>query len=146
MDDGPSRNNKSFLESLKSEWSLLWHSLIDDADPADVSEAELNSKVANLTLEQVRTLSKGLSLERKHLNLKFEHLQKELELNHTKLESLKLVSGDIESVLKRIDELTDQGQAYADAMAKLDEQIRCVRDREQSLLGMDVPASGFRTT
>ena len=129
MDDGPS-NNKSFLDSLKNEWSLLWGSLLDEEDPKDVlaSEAALNNKVSQLTLDQVRNLTKGLSLERKHLNMKLEQVQREIEE----------LSQNAETYQEQIAQLTDQGLAYSEALHKLDEQIRCVRNRGQELMQADL--------
>ncbi|MFP5520041.1 MAG: hypothetical protein ACLGGX_09070 [Bdellovibrionia bacterium] len=134
MDDGPSSKNKSFLDSLKTEWSLLWSNLVDEEPKvAPVNEKDLASKVKKLSAEQVRQLSKGLSLERKHLNMKLESTQKELELCHAKCESMKVVGADTTEMRERIESLTDQGVALSEALQKLDEQIRVIRNREQEL-------------
>lgn len=125
MDDGPS-NNKSFLDSLKNEWSLLWGSLLEEENPKDIlaSETALNNKVSQLTLDQVRNLTKGLSLERRQLNMKLEQVQKEIEE----------LQQSAETYQEKLAQLTDQGLAYSEALHKLDEQIRCVRNRGQELL------------
>lgn len=132
MDDGPSKN-KSFLDSLKNEWSLLWGSLLDEEDPKDilVSETALNNKVSQLSFDQVRNLTKGLSLERKQLNMKLEQV-------HREIEELQQAADTYQD---RLAVLTDQGLAYSEALHKLDEQIKCVRNRGLELQDADLELS-----
>lgn len=146
MDDGPSRN-KSFLESLKNEWSLLWSTLLEEEPQVQLpSEEALTGKVKMLSLDQIRSLSKGLSLERKHLNTKLEYVQKEIEHCQIKAESLRLTNSDQSGLLKRIEELTDQGVQYSEALTKLDEQLKMIRQRENEILGFEPAGANFRAT
>lgn len=83
-----------------------------------------------MSLEEIQEITKGLVEDRKKINQKLELLLKEIDLNSAKLESLKLVGGDVDTTLNRINELNDLGQTMADALLKLDEQLKNVRDEE----------------
>lgn len=83
-----------------------------------------------MSLEEIQEITKGLVEDRKKINQKLELLLKEIDLNSAKLESLKLVGGDVDTTLNRINELNDLGQNMADALLKLDEQLKVVREEE----------------
>lgn len=133
MDDGSSNNSKKVNQKgLIKEWNLLWASLIEDAEGVPLTTVE------DLTLEELShkergelvSLKKALSEKRKRLNQKLESIQKETDLNIAKLESLKLVGGDIESTENKINELSDLGQKISDDLEKIDEKIKILRGIE----------------
>ncbi|MNL75896.1 hypothetical protein D3C87_2017750 [compost metagenome] len=89
-----------------------------------------------MTVAQVREITKSLSEGRKKLNQKLEILNKEIDLNTAKLESLSLVGGDKDATLKRINELSDIGQNLTDALMKLDDKLRLAREQEDEVTDM----------
>ncbi|MGZ3804659.1 MAG: hypothetical protein ACXVB4_10640, partial [Pseudobdellovibrionaceae bacterium] len=86
------------------------------------------------TRDQLNDIIKALSQDRKQLNQKLESLHKEIELNSAKLESIRLVGGRGEDVLKRINELSDMGQLLSEQLTKLDEKIKLTRTRQENFL------------
>ena len=121
MDDGSS---KSIVMSLKNEWSLFWESITGDNVPADAFET---GKLEVLTPAQLQEITRSLSQDRKRIHQKIETLNKELDLNAIKLESLRLVGGPEDDTLRRIVELNDIGQFLSDQLQKLDEKIKATR-------------------
>lgn len=134
-DDGSrTRNNppKNLVNNLKNEWSLFWDSL--SSDFIDVEEDPFKTgRIQVLSQEQIRDISQALSKSRRLVNQKIEALNKEIELNSAKLESLRLVGGSEEETLKRIHELSDQGQALSQELAKIDERLKLIRETEDLL-------------
>jgi hypothetical protein len=128
-------SSRSIVKSLKNEWSLFLEAFQGEDEliqnPPDQGLA--NGKLEVLSLDQIRELAKALSADRKKLNQKMESLSKEIDLNSAKLESIRLVGGEDESVLKRINELNDAGESVAKALEILDKQLRAVRRQEDFL-------------
>jgi hypothetical protein len=132
MGDGSSRG---IVSALKNEWALLWEAFSGENEEANTksNDAFCTGKLEVLTVAQVREITKSLSEGRKKLNQKLEILNKEIDLNTAKLESLELVGGDKESTLNRINELTDIGQNLTTALVKLDEKLRLAREQEDEV-------------
>lgn len=133
MGDDSSRNN--LVQGLKTEWSLFWDSLTPDEKTEDAFKT---GRLKILSVAEIREITKALSQDRRKLNQKIEKLHKELELIGAKLESLRLVGGPSEDVLRRMNELHDQGQALSHEMAKLDEKLRVARELERGIGGARV--------
>jgi len=128
MDDGSS---KSILKNIKDEWALFWESISGEGHSADAFET---GKLEVLDLNQLHEITRALSQDRKRLNQKLESLNKELELNSAKLETIRLVGGKDDETLKRINELSDVGQVLSDQLTKLDEKIKWTRHRQEEFL------------
>ncbi len=111
---------------LKIEWSLFWEGLFGD----DEKENEMKPPVA-LTKEKLKELSRELSSQRKQLHKQIETLNKELEMNSAKLESLKLVGGETDDTMARINELSDKGQDLSLQLQKLNQKLQIVREHEK---------------
>lgn len=126
-----SDNNKdSILDTLIGEWSLLWQSISEDSD----EEQNLNptkNKLEVLGLDKIKEISRTLSQERKKINQSLERLHKEIDLNHAKLESLRLVGSEESNTLARLNELSDQGQNLSHRLELLDRQLRTLREQEK---------------
>ena len=84
-----------------------------------------------LTKEKLKELSRELSSQRKQLHKQIETLNKELEMNSAKLESLKLVGGETDDTMARINELTDKGQDLSLQLQKLNQKLQIVREHEK---------------
>lgn len=128
MDDGSSR---SIVKNLKNEWALFWESIAGEGQEEDAFET---GKLEILSLDQLHEITRALSQDRKRLNQKLESLNKELELNSAKLESIRHIGGEDEETLKRINELSDIGQVLSDQLNKLDEKIKWTRVRQEEFL------------
>jgi hypothetical protein len=133
MGDGSS--SRGIVNALKNEWALLWEAFSDKEEITDNSDDAFSTgKLEVLTAAQVREITKSLSEGRKKLNQKLETLNREIDLNTAKLESLDLVGGDKEATLKRINELSDIGQSVTDALLKLDNKLRQAREQEDEAI------------
>lgn len=143
MDDGSISAKKAakstFVSDLKNEWSLFWEGLIGE-DDEDLEVKKLasrdpfvNGKLEILTLEQIKVITKALSSDRKKLNQRLEMINKEIEENTAKIESLKLVGGETEEALQRIGELTDLGQQLSDKLAQINDRLKIARQREDEI-------------
>ncbi|WII72518.1 hypothetical protein QJS83_01370 [Bdellovibrio sp. 22V] len=128
-------SSRSIVKALKNEWSLFWEAFQgeDKEVPAKTAEETLDGKVEVLSLDQIREMTKALVEDRKKLNQKLESLSKEIDLNSAKLESLRLVGGEEDDTMKRITELHDMGQSMAMTLAKLDKQLREIREQEDRI-------------
>jgi hypothetical protein len=125
-DDG----SRSTVRSLRNEWALFWESItgVDNSE-----DAFQTGKLEILSPEQLHEIAKALSQDRKRLHQKLESLNKELELNTAKLESLRLIGNDEEDTLRRIGELNDLGQILSEQLNKLDEKIRWTRVKHEEI-------------
>lgn len=140
MDDGSS----SILKSLKNDWALLWGSFSEGSSPSASVALAAQEKIADLDLgsedlqkidpQQLEFLSRHLSQRRKILNQKLESLNREIEMNSTKLETVRLVGGEEEEILNRISVLTDLGTNVNAELSKLDEKLSFARKKEQELM------------
>lgn len=128
-----SRN--SIVKSLKNEWSLFWESIAGEGDEENTDKLlPLESGTLRvLSLEDLRMITFDLSQNRKVLNQRLESLQKEIELNSAKLESLRLIGAPTEEILQRINELHDQGQRLTHELDELNKQLRVARNHEDRL-------------
>jgi len=125
-------SRKSLVYSLKNEWSLLWQSIAGDHEQ-EVDLRTMSEDQRNLTLDDLRAMSRELSQDRLRLHRRLESLHKEIELNTAKLDSLRLVGADNEETVRRINELSEQGQRTSQELADLDHKIRMARDHEERI-------------
>lgn len=120
---------ESFVESLKNEWNLFWAGFQSDDEVAEVAK----NKPEDLSLDQLKSIKKSLSDERKRLNQRLETLRKEIEINTAKLDSLKIVGGKIDETLQRLSELNDSGQQISEQLARVDHRLKLARTQEGRL-------------
>jgi chromosome segregation ATPase len=137
MAEDGTRQSKSFVNGLKTEWSLFWESIVGDDEVISVSEQEkdpfLTGRIGQLSLDKIKVITKALSQDRKRLNQRLESLNKELDLNAAKLDSLRLIGAEAADTECKINELSDLGQAVSDQLAKIDERLKLARRREKEL-------------
>lgn len=126
-------SSRSMVKSLKNEWSLFWEIFQGRKEADESDDAFETGKLEVLSLEQIREITRVLLEDRKKINQKMESLSKEIDLNSSKLESLRLVGAEDEETLKRIHELNDLGQSMALALSKVDTRLREVRDQESKI-------------
>ena len=134
-DGSRSRNNtpKTLVNNLKTEWSLFWDSISGDFLETPPEDPFETGRVQVLTLEQVKEISRTLSKSRRQVNQKIESVTKEIEQLSTRLDSLRLVGGQEDDSLKKLHELSDQGQALSQELAGIDERLKRVRQAEEIL-------------
>jgi hypothetical protein len=133
-------SSKSTVAKLKTEWALFWESIAGEDVPDEASvEAKANDafhsgKLEILNVDQLRDITKALSQDRKRLHQKLESLNKEMDLNTAKLESLRMLGSPEEETVKRINELNDIGQILGNQLSRIDEKIHWTRLKKQELL------------
>lgn len=132
-------SRKSVGGSLKHEWALLWETLSGEG-PTESENPFETGKVRALSLDDVKRLTRELSQDRRKLNRRLESLNKELELNTAKLESVRLVGGEDDDTVRKIGELNEQGQKVSHALADLDGKLRRAREHEDQLRRRLTPA------
>lgn len=128
---GDDSRSRSMVGTLKNEWSLLMDMF--QGEDLEAKDAFETGKLEVLSLNQIRSMTKALSEDRKKINQRLESLNKELDLNAAKLESLRLGGQDHEQTLSRIHELTDLGQNLSEALDKLDSRLKEARQKEEEL-------------
>lgn len=149
MGDDGSSHNKGLIKGFLDEWNLFWdgvseeklgernnqlaHLDFDENQIEAISRNRESGKIETLTIEDVRNIMKNLSDSRKTINQKLEFVQKEIDLNQLKLESIRLVGGNDQDVLKRISDLTTQGVDLATELDGLNRKIEMARKKEESL-------------
>ena len=109
---------------------MFWQGLIGDDESVEEQDPFVTGRLESLTLDQVRSLTKLMSGDRKKFNQKLESIQKEIDLNGAKLDSLRLVGGDTTDTLERLNQLSDMGQSLSHELAKLNERLKLARERE----------------
>ncbi len=139
-----SNSSSSLVNNLKTEWSLFWNSLSGDFVESE-SEAHLQDpfktgKIQALSLEQIRDITKALSKNRRQVNQKIESLNKEIELNSVKLDSVRLMGIEDDQIIFRINELSDQGHLLTQELTKIDERLKLVHHTEEEILKNNQPA------
>jgi hypothetical protein len=131
------QHSGGYFEGLKTEWNLFWETILgDDEQEESVKETKdpfVTGKLEVLSLDQIKAITKALSSDRKVLNQKLEALNKEIEENSAKAESLKLVGGDSEEAVRRINELTDLGHSLSEQLHKINERLKIARSREDAI-------------
>lgn len=128
-----SANSKQAKNPLKIEWSLFWEGLLGDNDQSSGGDSPL--KV--LTREQVSQIIKDLSAQRKQLHKQIESVNKEIELNNAKLESLRLVGSEPDDTIQRISQLSDRGQELSSELQKLNQKLKWARAHEKEISNKD---------
>ena len=137
----PKSNPNSFVESLKTEWNLFWETILGEDEDEDENENPeqktkdpfVTGKLEVLNLEQIKAITKALSSDRKTLNQKLESINKEIEENTAKLESLKLVGGESDDTVKKLNDLSDLGQNLSEQLDRINERLKLARNREDHL-------------
>lgn len=134
MGDDSRRSNRSLVEVLKNEWSLFFESFIEEPEEEKTTKEIQNQKfLDDIELEDIYELKRVLSEQRKKINQQLETLQKEIDLNSAKLESLKIVGSELDETTNKIHRLSDQGMVLSQKLSKLDEQTKLLRDHEEQL-------------
>lgn len=125
------KNRKNILDELRKEWKLFWETLLPDENKTliDLDAAQ----VALLSREEIKTCIKSLSLKKNEIHRELEKIQKEIELNQAKRESLSLVGGDFESVDERLNVLSELGSSLSEQLEVLNHRLKLMRQRDDSL-------------
>ncbi len=123
---------KTSTNPFRIEWSLFWGGLLGD------NEKELGADpLKALTRDQLLKLIKDLSAQRKHLHKQIESVNKEIEENTEKLESLELVGSSQEDTISRLNQLGDLGQALSSELNTLNQKLKWVRTHEKEISNKD---------
>lgn len=127
----PKKDYQNFLDSLKDEWSLFWAAIIGDEAPvAEKTVEELAIK--NLSPEQLRQVIRTLSNDRRRIHRRLEAINKEIEENTLRLQTLELVGGEKEDTLKEIERLSDLGLQISSELEKLNIRLKEIRRSERT--------------
>jgi len=140
----------SFLENIKTEWHMFWAGIVGDdekdvevskngllsEDKNDFPDAFVTGKLQVLSIEQVKLITRALSQDRKKINQRIEQIHREIELNSERLESIKLVGGDVADTIDEINKLNDLGMKLSLQLEKVSQQLDRFRSREDELKGL----------
>ncbi len=125
-------DSRSIVKSLKNELSMLLE-VFQTENKEEVPQEHGLDFLEELDSEEVHDAIKVLSQQRRALNQKLESVQKELDLNFAKLESLKLAKADSLDVEKRIQDLGELGATVSENLSNVDKELRNYRVREDEL-------------
>lgn len=134
------QKSHGFVAGLKTEWNLFWETILgEEHDPNEgaegvkVKDPFVTGKLETLSLEQIKAITKALSSDRRKLNQRLETLNREIEENSQRLESLKLVGGEPEETVQKINELNDLGQTLSEQLDRINERLKIARSREDTI-------------
>jgi chromosome segregation ATPase len=132
--------SNGFVEGLKTEWNLFWETILGDehdgeatAEKEQTKDPFVTGKLETLTLDQIKAITKALSSDRRKLNQRMETLNREIEENSQRLESLKLVGGEADGTVQKINELNDLGQTLSEQLNRINERLKIARSREDKI-------------
>lgn len=123
-------SDDSLKNTLRTEWSLLVESFIDDSE---LEITKKNLKLKGMSLEFVVEQIKDLSGQKKSLFQRIEKLKHEIEQQQAVLENLVLVGSDTREVSNQIDRLQAQGQQLSEEIMRIDEKLKKMRSLEGQL-------------
>lgn len=124
---------KTFLDSLKSEWKLLWASITDNkTQNFQEEEPKYTISLTDERLPQVETLLKDLSAERHQLNVQLEELKSEIETIQEKQNELKATGLTEESLELHLERLHAEGLAVQKELEELSACLEEARVLERS--------------
>ena len=123
-------SDDSLKNTLRTEWSLLVESFIDDSE---LEITKKNLKLKGMSLEFVVEQIKDLSGQKKSLFQRIEKLKHEIEQQQAVLENLVLVGSDTSEVSNQIDRLQAQGQQLSEEIMRIDEKLKKMRSLEGQL-------------
>lgn len=120
--------------TIRSEWALLLHSFLDeDSNPVEIID-RIRMDADPMTLDEVQSLKKKLSDERKLLNLRVEAIKEQLESNSQILANLELVGSNTEEILAENEALHAEGEEVTEKLASLGTKIKKLHDLQDALL------------
>jgi methyl-accepting chemotaxis protein len=119
--------------ALRTQWQLFWHGIIGDDENSENKNSFQTNYLNNLTIDQIKQITRALSQDRKKLNQKIEQINKTIEEVSGRIEGLNLVGSDTDATLKEITFLTDEGQNLSLELQKVTEYLRTLREREDEL-------------
>jgi len=123
-------NDDSLKNTLRTEWSLLVESFIDDSE---LEITKKNLKLKGMSLEFVVEQIKDLSGQKKSIFQRIEKLKHEIEQQQAVIENLVLVGSDTSEVNAHIDQLQAQGQQLSEEIMRIDEKLKKMRSLEGQL-------------
>lgn len=135
MNDG-SMSSKN--KSLRSEWSILVQSFVEDGSVEDTTDKNQKLigqlKSQGLTFEDLKAYAKHLSVERKSINNQIEDIKNSIEDKNQTIENLILVKSDTSDVLAEIDELNQLGEQLSKKMNQIEKKSKSLRLAESLFL------------
>jgi hypothetical protein len=131
------QEDDSFLENLRTEWKLFWHGIIGEDDTEESSRDNRDpfkpEYLEKMSVDQIKQITRALSMDRKKLNQKIEEVQKNIDSLSEDIESQKLVGADTSPSVEQIKKLMDVGQLLSQELEKLNKQITKLRSQERKL-------------
>ena len=125
--------SKGPTSALRTQWKLFWHGIIGDEENNENKSSFQTNYLNNLSLDQIKQITRALSQDRKKLNQKIEQINKNIEEVSGRIEGLNLVGSATEPTLKEISFLSDEGQNLSHELHRVTEYLRTLREREDEL-------------
>ena len=118
MNDYGSHNSQK--GTLKSEWTLLLDSFVEEENPKA-------TVIQGLPQEFIQETMRDLSEKKHSLFQQIEGVKAQIEETHVVIENLQLVGSDTQDAHDRIADLHEQGAALTETIHTLDKKIKKVR-------------------
>lgn len=116
-DDGSHNSQKG---TLKSEWTLLLDSFVEEENPKA-------TVIQGLPQEFIHETMRELSGQKHSLFQQIEGVKAQIEETHLVIENLQLVGSDTQGAHDRIADLHEQGATLTETIHTLDKKIKKVR-------------------
>lgn len=135
MNDGSGKGKNN---SLRSEWSILIQSFVEEDSVEDISDKNHNLigqlKSQGLTFQDLKAYAKHLSMERKSINNQIEAIKNSIDNKHQTIENLILVKSDTSNILAEIEALNEQGEQLSNKMTQIERKSKSLRLAESLFL------------
>lgn len=118
----------AFLQSLKDEWSLFWASFTEETSeqkPMVLTTAEI--EINHLSPDELKDVVKKMSSYKKKIHQRIEDIRSEIDETKQKVESVMLVGGNTQDIIKEIEALEDEGFELTEEIQKIDAKLKLVR-------------------
>lgn len=120
--------------TIRSEWALLLHSFLDEiANPVEIID-RIQVEQSTMNLDEIESLKKKLSDERKIFFQRIEVIKIQLEEKNQLVSNLELVGSNTDEVQAEIAELQVEGQQISDKIERLDLKIKKLHEVKEALL------------
>ena len=119
-------NEDDKSNTIRSEWTLLLNSFIDDNEKVD-QKGHQKLKEASQPAFHNDDYAKNLSLTKHHLYQKIEEIKAQIDETTQIIENLKLVGSDTDGLDKALDDLHKQGEIVSLEIQEIDHKIKKIR-------------------
>ena len=123
-------NEDDKSNTIRSEWTLLLNSFIDDNDKVEKKDSQ-KLKELSQTMFHSEDYAKNLSSNKHHLYQKIEDIKARIDETTQIIENLKLVGSSTDDLNLDLDKLHQQGEITSLEIHEIENKIKKIRYPDQ---------------